>query len=54
MNVEQLSSLDNFIIGRVGCGQIAYDFPVDLSQIYFNAQEKGIPLEKELLVKLLN
>ena len=53
MNVEQLSSLDNFIIGRVGCGQIAYDFPVDLSQIYFNAQEKGIPLEKELFGKVI-
>ena len=53
MNVEQLSNLDNFIIGRVGCGQIAYDFPVDLSQIYFNAQKQGISLEKELFGKVI-
>lgn len=48
MNIDQLSSLDNFIIGRVGCGQIAYNYPVDLSQVYLDAQKKGIPLEKEL------
>lgn len=50
MNIDQLSSLDNFIIGRVGCGQIAYNYPVDLSQVYLDAQKKGIPLRKNFWV----
>lgn len=48
MSIDELSSLDNFIVGRVGCGQIAYNYPVDLSQVYLDAQKKDIPLEKEL------
>ncbi|RKP32056.1 hypothetical protein METBISCDRAFT_12798 [Metschnikowia bicuspidata] len=33
-SVEQLSSVDNFIIGRKGHGQIAYSFPVDLRPLF--------------------
>ena len=33
-SVEQLSSVDNFIIGRKGHGQIAYSFPVDLLPLF--------------------
>lgn len=32
-----LSNVDNFIIGRKGHGQIAYNFPVDLSRIFYEA-----------------
>ncbi|KAL6451843.1 hypothetical protein SBY92_003151 [Candida maltosa Xu316] len=53
MTIDQLSSLDNFIIGRIGCGQIAYNYPVDLSQIYLQAEKNGIPLEEELFEKVV-
>ncbi|RCK55589.1 hypothetical protein Cantr_05680 [Candida viswanathii] len=53
MSIDELSSLDNFIVGRVGCGQVAYNYPVDLSQVYLDAQKQGIPLEKELFGKVI-
>lgn len=34
MSAKQLAAVPNFIVGRVDYGQIAYDFPVDLSDIF--------------------
>ncbi|CAI5759251.1 unnamed protein product [Candida verbasci] len=50
MSNEQLSNLENFIVGRVGCGQIAYNYPVDLTKIV--AESNGA-LEKELFGKII-
>ncbi|EGW35690.1 uncharacterized protein SPAPADRAFT_53861 [Spathaspora passalidarum NRRL Y-27907] len=48
MSLEELSSVDNFIIGRIGYGQITYSRPVDLSTIMLDAKDHGHSLDKEL------
>ncbi|RLV91281.1 Nucleoporin [Spathaspora sp. JA1] len=48
MTLEELSSLENFIIGRKGYGQISYIKPVDLSSILLDANDHGQSLAKEL------
>ncbi|KAK6463655.1 nucleoporin NUP145 precursor [Scheffersomyces coipomensis] len=48
MSLAQLAGIENFIIGRVGYGQVAYNYPVDLSQIATNAKSKNISFEEEL------
>lgn len=48
MSLEELSSIDNFILGRKGFGQLAYNFPVDLSLTMQSAQSNRVLLEKEL------
>ncbi|KAK6459317.1 nucleoporin NUP145 precursor [Scheffersomyces xylosifermentans] len=52
MTLEQLSAVENLIIGRIGYGQIAYNYPVDLSQIKRKADENGVTLENELFGKI--
>lgn len=53
LSQEQLGSVFNFIIGRVGYGQIAYNYPVDLLQLYeqFNGDFKAI--QRELFGKII-
>ncbi|KAG7192942.1 uncharacterized protein KQ657_001399 [Scheffersomyces spartinae] len=49
---EELLNIKNFIIGRKGFGQVAYDHPVDLSGFMEIAREEGIPLEKVLFERI--
>lgn len=44
----QLSQVDNFIVGRVGHGQIAYNYPVDLSGLFIRCQENEVPVGQTL------
>ncbi|CUM67249.1 uncharacterized protein PRCAT00004942001 [Priceomyces carsonii] len=48
MKEEELKNVENFIVGRIKYGQVAFNHPVDLSQILTQAQRKGITLNKEL------
>lgn len=47
LSTEDLSHVENFILGRVGRGQISYDYPVDLTSI-FSSKEKGVTPENFL------
>lgn len=53
MSMEELSNLENFIVGRIGCGQIAYNYPVDLTQVVLDAKESGKALEQELFDNII-
>lgn len=44
MSPEELSSVDNFIVGRKSKGQIAYIFPVDLTTIFDRCNANGVPV----------
>lgn len=48
MKLEDLSNVENFIIGRKGYGQIAFNFPVDLSSIAENARSEGPSIAESL------
>lgn len=39
MSDEKLTAVQDFIIGRVGYGQVSYEFPVDLTQFKSNFEE---------------
>ncbi|PVH15011.1 uncharacterized protein CXQ87_005290 [Candidozyma duobushaemuli] len=44
MTDEQLSSVDNFIVGRKTKGQITYIFPVDLTTIFDRSRANNVPV----------
>lgn len=48
MDPTSLEGVRNFIIGRVGYGQIAYDYPVDLTRLVANAENNGHLIAEEL------
>ncbi|CCG21757.1 Nup145 protein [Candida orthopsilosis Co 90-125] len=48
MNPSSLENVHNFIIGRVGYGQIAYDYPVNLTNVVSGAESNGRSLAEEL------
>lgn len=48
MTPEELKKVDNFIIGRINCGQIAYSYPVDLTEVAQAADDDGVTLNKVL------
>lgn len=48
LSPEELANVENFIVGRIGFGQIAYNFPVDLSGIFITAQENETSFAEEL------
>lgn len=50
-SLKDLSSIDNFIIGRKGFGQIAFNEPVDLSDMVRTCKELDLKLEDELFHK---
>lgn len=54
MPKDQLSSVFNFIVGRVGHGQIAYNFPVDLLPLYERCGEDVTTMQRELFGKIIN
>lgn len=44
MSPEELSSVENFIVGRKSKGQIAYIFPVDLTTIFDRCNANDVPV----------
>ncbi|WPK25737.1 hypothetical protein PUMCH_003064 [Australozyma saopauloensis] len=50
---DQLASVFNFIVGRVGHGQIAYNYPVDLSQLYERCDGDFTQIQNELFGKII-
>ncbi|KAI5965973.1 NUP145 [Candida pseudojiufengensis] len=50
---DQLSRISNFIIGRRGHGQIAYDYPIDLTKVKENAEINGTSIAEELFEKTI-
>lgn len=48
MQLEDLSNVENFIIGRKGYGQIAFNFPVDLSGVAETARAEGPSIAESL------
>lgn len=48
MKLEDLSNVENFIIGRKGYGQIAFNFPVDLSSVAERARAEGPTIAESL------
>jgi nucleoporin NUP145 len=48
---ENLAHVENFIVGRHGYGQIAYDYPVDLTGVIRQAISSGITVDKQLFGK---
>lgn len=48
LSLEALANVENFIVGKVGAGQIAYSFPVDLSGIFITAEENDSSFAEEL------
>ncbi|CAK7890949.1 nucleoporin Nup145p [[Candida] anglica] len=52
-SIDQLSEVDNFIIGKVGFGQISYGYPVDLSGVSVSCKDNGTTLNKELFGNLV-
>lgn len=53
LSLEQLSQIDNFIVGRVGHGQIAYNYPVNLSDLFVRCQGSEIPLATALFGRIV-
>ncbi|WLF80662.1 hypothetical protein PVL30_004448 [Lodderomyces elongisporus] len=53
MSFEELRFLENFIIGRTGFGQIAYDYPVDLTAAKRNAELHDHSLAEELFENII-
>lgn len=52
LSIEELEVVENFIIGRVGFGQVTYNFPVDLSGVYMTAEENESSIHEELFNKI--
>ena len=48
MTPVELKNVDNFIVGRINCGQIAYSYPVDLTEVVQAADDNGVTLNKVL------
>lgn len=53
VSMEDLTSVNNFIIGRKGHGQIAYNFPVDLLQIFSRCDSDLTLIKEELFGKII-
>lgn len=53
LSVKELSEVDNFIIGRVGYGQISYNYPVDLSGAAMACKQNEETLNNELFGKIV-
>lgn len=51
--VDKLTSIENFIIGRIGYGQIVFNFPVDLSSSSLASRENGTSLADELFGRIV-
>ncbi|CUM55356.1 uncharacterized protein AC631_02131 [Debaryomyces fabryi] len=53
LSAQRLANVENFIIGRIGHGQIAYNYPVDLSGVAMICEENNTPLNEELFGKIV-
>lgn len=52
LSYEELAVVENFIIGRKDYGQIAYNQPVDLSEVFYSASERNQLASSELFGKI--
>ncbi|KAK6199384.1 nuclear protein 96-domain-containing protein [Scheffersomyces amazonensis] len=52
--IDELKVIENFIVGRVGFGQVAYNFPVDLSEIAIRAKANNISIEDQLFERTIS
>ncbi|EGV64702.1 hypothetical protein PSN45_005042 [Yamadazyma tenuis] len=52
-SLKDLSSIDNFIIGRKGYGQIAFNYAVDLSDIKRKCSEESKSFDSELFFNIV-
>lgn len=50
---DQLATVSNFIIGRRCYGQVAYNYPVDLLQLYERCGDDGSRVQEELFGKII-
>lgn len=48
LSAQSLTNVENFIVGRIGRGQIAYSYPVDLSGVAVLSKENNTSLREEL------
>ncbi|SGZ58069.1 CIC11C00000002696 [Sungouiella intermedia] len=48
-----LANVDNFIVGKYNVGQIAYNYPVDLSALFSRCDEEGLSVAEELFGKII-
>lgn len=53
LNDQELSQVENFIIGRHDVGQIAYNYPVDLSSIFARCEQENSSVARELFGKIV-
>lgn len=53
LSPTDLTHVDNFIVGREDVGQIAYNYPVDLSGLFSRCAENGVSVATELFGKLI-
>lgn len=53
LSPAELSYVDNFIVGRYNVGQIAYNYPVDLSGLFLRCDQEGFSVSDELFGKIV-
>lgn len=53
LSEHELTHVENFIIGRKDVGQIAYNFPVDLSSLFSRCLDSGLLVGSELFGKIV-
>lgn len=49
----ELTRVDNFIVGKEDVGQIAYNYPVDLSGLFARCEQNDVPVSTELFGKIV-
>lgn len=49
----ELTRVDNFIVGKEDSGQIAYNYPVDLSNLFARCEDNDVPVSSELFGKIV-
>lgn len=53
LSESELSHVENFIVGRFEVGQIAYNYPVDLSALFSRCKDEGVLVASELFGKMV-
>lgn len=53
LSPSELSHVENFIVGRLNVGQIAYNFPVDLAGLFALCADRDVPVSQELFGKII-
>lgn len=53
LSSAELSSVDNFIVGKYNVGQIAYSYPVDLTPLFERCAQQNVLVASELFGKVV-